>query len=174
MVFRKATPRDLEHIMHIITEAQQLLAANKIDQWQNGYPNKQVILDDIKQAESFVFVKDNEIIATTALSFRPEPTYNQIVQGSWLTETPYAVIHRIAIKAPYRGQLYAQQLFQQCETLVAQQGVQSIKIDTHPDNIAMQKLLHKCHFQYCGIIYLANNEQRLAFEKVLLRHTNAT
>ena len=43
----------------------------------------------------------------------------------------------------------------------------SIKIDTHKDNISMQKLLEKNDFKYCGIIYLEDGSQRIAFEKII-------
>ena len=40
--------KDLEGIIDIIKDAQELLAGQNIDQWQNGYPNEKVILKDIK------------------------------------------------------------------------------------------------------------------------------
>jgi RimJ/RimL family protein N-acetyltransferase len=46
-------------------------------------------------------------------------------------------------------------------------GILSIKADTHKDNRAMQKALYKNGFQYCGIIYLEDNSERIAFEKIL-------
>jgi RimJ/RimL family protein N-acetyltransferase len=40
----------------------------------------------------------------------------------------------------------------------------NIRIDTHRDNTIMQHLLSKYGFQYCGIIYLANGDERLAYQ----------
>ena len=37
---------------------------NNINQWQDGYPNKDVILNDIKNEESFVVINDNKVIGT--------------------------------------------------------------------------------------------------------------
>lgn len=41
-----------------------------------------------------------------------------------------------------------------------------IKVDTHEENISMQKLLKKNNFKYCGIIYLEDKSKRIAFEKI--------
>mgnify|MGYP003296922186 CR=1 FL=1 len=40
----------------------------------------------------------------------------------------------------------------------------NIRIDTHHDNVVMQRLLKKLGFQYCGIIHLENGDPRLAFQ----------
>ena len=46
-------------------------------------------------------------------------------------------------------------------------NAESIRIDTHRDNIPMQKMLNKNGFIYCGIIYLLDGKERFAFEKPL-------
>ena len=38
--------------------------------------------------------------------------------------------------------------------------------DTHRDNHILQHILKKHGFQYCGIIYLLNGDERLAFQKL--------
>lgn len=41
-----------------------------------------------------------------------------------------------------------------------------LRIDTHPDNKIMQKLLENLNFEKCGIIYvLKDNFPRYAYEK---------
>ena len=54
MKFLTAKKEDLYRIMQIIAEAQAYLAAQDIEQWQNGYPNEQAILKDILNNESYV------------------------------------------------------------------------------------------------------------------------
>lgn len=45
--------------------------------------------------------------------------------------------------------------------------IKSIRIDTHQDNKSMQRLILKNNFEYCGIIYVEDGSERLAYEKVL-------
>ncbi|MCX4339567.1 MAG: hypothetical protein OSJ72_07965 [Lachnospiraceae bacterium] len=42
-----------------------------------------------------------------------------------------------------------------------------LRVDTHGDNLVMQGVLTKMGFCYCGIIYVAaDNDPRLAYERV--------
>ena len=104
MEFRKSTKLDINDIMKIIKQAQNYFKENKIDQWQNNYPNYDTIENDIDGEESYVLVKDGKIVATAALSFNGEGTYNNIYNGKWLSNNKYAVVHRVAVDENYKGQ----------------------------------------------------------------------
>ena len=167
MKFRKTTKKDIESIMKIIEEAKGYFKENKINQWQDGYPNANVIEEDIKNGCSYVLLKDNSVIGTSVIDFSTEETYNKIYQGGWLTNKEYAVIHRIAIDNSYKGLGIASEIIKNAEKLCIKKGIGSIKVDTHRDNISMQKLLKKNGFAYCGIIYLEDKSVRVAFEKII-------
>ena len=89
-----------------------------------------------------------------------EPTYRAIENGSWINDEPYGVVHRIASDGSVRGTgtfclnwAYGQ--------------FRHLRIDTHPDNMTMQRLLAKLGFERRGIIYvLEDNYPRYAYEKV--------
>ena len=141
MKLRASTYEDIQDIMIIIAQAQQYFKENNIDQWQNNYPNPEVIAKDIKEGHSYVLEDEGQIIATGALSFDGESTYENIYEGAWIKNEDYAVVHRIAVDNKCKGQGIAGKLFELIEELCRQQGVASIKIDTHEDNKSMQKLL---------------------------------
>ena len=44
--------------------------------------------------------------------------------------------------------------------------IQNLRIDTHRDNRIMRHCIEKTGFKYCGIIYLENGDERLAFQKI--------
>lgn len=46
---RLAKKDDLSEIMRIIADAKDFLKASGSPQWQNGYPNESVIMDDIEK-----------------------------------------------------------------------------------------------------------------------------
>ena len=169
MKLERATAKDLNVTMSIIRDAQNLLASQNIDQWQNGYPTEQIILDDIKNKESYILISEqSEPLATTMFSVRGEPTYAKIL-GQWKTNsgTKYGVIHRMAVAKNYRGKGWAKYIFSTCEKWLIKQQIPSMRIDTHKDNFTMQQLLRRLDYSYCGIIHLSNGDQRLAFEKKL-------
>lgn len=167
MEFRRTVEEDVNRVMEIIKQAQDYFKECNIDQWQNGYPNLQIIKEDIKNGWSYVLLKDNDIVATAAISFDKETTYERIHDGKWLSNDAYAVIHRIAVDRNLKGLGLGAEIMKEAEKLMLSRGVHSIKIDTHEHNISMQKLLKKNGFQYCGVIYLEDHSKRVAFEKII-------
>lgn len=157
-------------ILKIIDDAKCYLASKNIDQWQNGYPNEEQIRNDITNQESYVVVNtDGTVMGTTMFTTNSEPTYKVIEQGEWIIDEskPYGVIHRMAVNDDFRGFGVAKFIFGQCHAMLIEQGIKSLKIDTHEENVAMQSLVKSQGYQYCGIIYTGYGAKRLAFEKIL-------
>ncbi|PQJ78425.1 GNAT family N-acetyltransferase [Polaribacter porphyrae] len=170
MKIRLSTSNDVPRIMEIIDDAKALLKSLNIDQWQNGYPNEAQIENDIANEESYVVINaDEQIMATTMFTTRPEPTYKKVIDGNWKTDEnlPYGVIHRLAMSKDFRGQGIAKFIFDYFHQKLKKQNIKSLKIDTHQENLGMQSLIKKIGYQYCGIIYTNYGAKRLAFEKVI-------
>ncbi|MGB0887142.1 MAG: GNAT family N-acetyltransferase [Vicingaceae bacterium] len=154
--------------MKIINDAQRYLAELNINQWQDGYPNKEQITLDIKNKDSYIILADDgTVIGTTVFTTKTEPTY-QNINGKWITtNTCCGVIHRLAVDEAYRKEGLAEFVFNYCEKQLKINGIDSMRIDTHKDNKGMQHILTKRGYQYCGIIILDSGDERLAFEKVV-------
>lgn len=167
MKFRKADESDISAVMNIIKQAQRYFKGMGIDQWQNNYPNTETIRNDIDHKHSYVLQKGDKIVATVAVSFDGEKTYDSIYEGKWIAESEYAVIHRIAVDNNHKGIGLSLEIVKDIEQICFSKGVYSIKVDTHEANLSMQRLLEKNGFRYCGIIYLHDGSKRMAFEKVL-------
>jgi len=170
MKIKLSTLENITEIMTIIKDAKELLASLKIDQWQNGYPNAAQVEQDILKGESYVVLSDeNQVIATSMFTTNKEPTYQIIEEGSWKVDESknYGVIHRMAIKKEYRKQGLATLLFDEFHQQLKSKNIQSLKIDTHEENLGMQALIKKIGYQYCGIILTNYGAKRLAFEKVI-------
>ncbi len=164
MVFRKASCRDIDDILNIIDEAKLSIRELGIDQWQNGYPNRQILEDDISNGNSYVFLKDNAIIGTVAIIFGNEKAYETIYDGQWLGNGDYATIHRIAIHSDHKGYGFASVIYDKAKRICLNSGIHSIRVDTHEGNLPMQRSLAKNGFNYCGIVFLEDSSKRLAYE----------
>lgn len=167
MNFRKTTEKDLESVINIIDEAKEFLKNNNIDQWQNGYPNEEVILKDIENDNSYVLEDNGEIIATTVLSFDGDKNYDVIKDGNWITNNKYGVTHRIAVSRKCSKKGIGNFIIKISEDIARENNIKSMRADTHKDNKSMQSLLFKNGYEYCGIIFVEDGTERLAFEKVL-------
>ncbi|MFV0380105.1 MAG: GNAT family N-acetyltransferase [Anaerorhabdus sp.] len=165
---RKAELKDLEFIFEIVISSIKYLKDNNIDQWQNGYPNKEVIINDIKDGIGYVLEYDNIIIGYFVLFDKKEPSYDEI-DGSWISSNKYGTIHRLMIKDDYKGKEMALIILEFIEKTLIDNNVDYLRIDTHKDNVSMKKWIIKNGFSYCGIIYIRKNEMRLAYEKRVRR-----
>ena len=168
MIIRRTENLDLDRITDIFQEARETIAKLGIDQWQNGYPNEGEIAMDIAKGYSYVMEENKKIIGTMAVLFDGEPTYDKIYEGAWKTaEEPYAAIHRVAVDANCKGKGIAGDMIDEVVKMCRERGVRSIKNDTHRDNKSMQRMQAKNGFEYCGVIYLEDGAERIAFEKLI-------
>lgn len=167
MNIRLASLNDLDQILAIVAQAQKWLKENKINQWQNGYPNKESLEQDIAAKCCYVAIEGGKIIATVSLVVEPDINYFKIYEGKWLTDNKYISIHRIAVEQSYKNTQTASQIIVFAQEFAKSKNCDSLRVDTHEDNIAMQKFVLKNKFTYCGIIYLQDGAKRLAYEKVL-------
>lgn len=167
MIFRKTTIEDINKVIKIINQAKVYFKEMKIDQWQDGYPNEEVIKKDITNNNSYVLEKDGDIVATAMFAIERDINYDNIYDGKWLTENEYAVIHRIAVNNDYKGLKLAAEIVNNAVKICKKNNIGSIRIDTHENNISMQKFLENNGFKYCGVIYLEDKSPRIAFEKLI-------
>ena len=160
-IIRRAMPTDMGGIMQVMEAAKQIMrSSGNLNQWGDGYPSEDVIAADMKRGGGLVIVEDGRIVAYFAFLESPEPTYGKIYKGKWLDdEQPYHVIHRIA---SYPDVHY---VFRDIMDY-AFSNESNIRIDTHHDNIIMQHNITKYGFTYCGIIYLASGDERLAYQRI--------
>lgn len=170
MQFIKATLKDLPVIMEIINDAKALLKENGIDQWQKGYPDEQAMSEDIVNGDLYLAQEGGEILAVLALIFDEDPNYREIENGKWLTDVPYSMIHRVAVRRNKLGRGIMGRIFAESERMTLEQGLTSLRIDTHPDNHSMQKAISKAGYTYCGHVFMSGGDLRFAYEKPLKKN----
>ena len=163
MEIQHATYDDLPRMEEIYAGARAFMAEHgNPNQWSpTNWPPRQLLEDDISRGKSYVCTDGGRIIATFFYDFGEgvEPTYRTIEDGSWMNDSAYGVVHRIAAdgSVPGTGTFCLNWAFDQCRHL---------RIDTHPDNTVMQSLLGKLGFAKRGIIHVEEDEwDRLAYEK---------
>lgn len=162
---RLATKEDIPKVWLIILQAKQQLKRQGSDQWQTGYPTQETLRDDIIKERAYVLCLNGKVIAYAAVVFTGEPVYENL-EGKWLSDQSYVVIHRLAVEDDYKHRGVAKQMIIQVESLAVSQGVYSFRVDTHAKNEFMQRLLKSLWFVYCGKIRYEQGE-RMAFEKIL-------
>ena len=161
-IIRLAELREKDEILSIYDSARVFMReSGNPNQWAGKYPDEDTVLRDIENEKLYVCTENNDILAVFFYTVGIDPTYLKIYDGKWVNDKPYGVIHRIAVSNKARGKGVAKVCFD-----FAYDKCGNVRIDTHRDNIPMQRALEKNGFPRCGIIYLANGDERIAYQRV--------
>lgn len=168
MEFTIITPAQVDRLCEITDQAKRQLRGLGIDQWQKGYPSRETWEQDVRDACAYLALENGKVIGAFALKADAELSYAQI-EGRWLTDGPYASVHRLCVADGEKGKGVAGRMLAFAGEAAVASGLTSVRIDTHPGNTPMRRTLEKAGFEYCGIIRLAEGcergDMRVAFEK---------
>lgn len=158
MDIRLAVEEEIEKILAIYDIARQFMRENgNKNQWINGYPQRQLLLDDIKNNNLYVITENSDIHGVFAFILGDDATYHYIEGGNWPNNNYYGTIHRIGTDGTIHGALTFARDF-------ALKKVSTLRIDTHNDNKVMQHTVEKNGFKRCGIIYVEDGSPRIVFQ----------
>lgn len=158
MYIEHASLDDLEKIKEIYVYAREYMKkTGNPDQWKDNRPDINTVINDINHQQFYCIKEDHQILAVFAFIIGDDMTYH-VIEGEWLNDLPYGVVHRIASNGKVKGILNF--ALDYCESKVS-----NIRIDTHADNKIMQHLLEKRNYKKCGIIYCDDGTPRLAYQK---------
>lgn len=159
MNITKATLADLDSIQEVFSFARNQMRQNgNPSQWGQNRPLTESIIKDIKMNNFYLMKDGNELVGVFAFIVGEDPTYKVIEDGAWPNNNPYGTIHKIAGNGKAGG------IFHQCLEF-CMEIIDTIRIDTHRDNHIMQNLLEKEGFMRCGIIYVDDGTERIAYQK---------
>lgn len=170
MEIRKAVRADIAQIMKIVNEARAYFAASGIPQWQGEYPSESDFLGDI-EGERLYVACDDEVLGVYSYDNRGDRNYDEIFEGSFSLDEPYAAIHRVAVASSAKGQGIAGKMVEHAFSLAKSEGFRYMRGDTHALNRSMQRMFQKNGFRKCGVIYLGTKKdfenERIAFDIIL-------
>lgn len=163
MTIRPTTYGDIDTLQAIFVRARQLMAIDgNPTQWEDGYPDRQQLEEDVLRGVSYVVEQDGEVCATFVFIIGGDPTYDIIEDGAWLdNEQLYGTIHRIASNQRIKGVFDT--VLDWCTLHCS-----NLRIDTHQDNRRMIHLIEKAGFCRCGIIYTRNHSPRIAYQRIVI------
>jgi len=155
-----ASKEDLPKILEIYAYAREQMRKNgNPNQWGNNRPPLPAIIEDIEKSRMYLITSDGFICGVFVFYIGDDPTYQVIKDGGWLNDLPYGVIHKVASNDRANGILAAALSF-------AEPQINNLKMDTHRDNVIMQRLLERNGFVRCGIIYTDDGTERIAYQRI--------
>ena len=156
---RKAVRGDLPRVLEIYAAARRFMAERgNPNQWGTGNPPAERLIEDIAAGNLYVLERERVIRGVFAFILGQDPTYSDIYDGAWLSDAPYGTIHRVA--GDGSGGIFAA-CVRYCSGVCGH-----LRVDTHEDNLPMQRAILREGFRRCGIIHIADGSPRIAYEKI--------
>lgn len=170
--FRKAETRDIDRIWEIIEQAKAQMRRLNSRQWDESYPARENIIQDIESGNGYVFCNNDDGVTTYGvISFDGEPVYKDI-KGKWSNDLPYMTVHRLAVADEMKRQGMGKRFMLEAEEMSRQKGIYNFRVDTNYDNEYMLCLIDTLKFRYRGEVCYRGNNIRKAFEKSLRPHSS--
>ncbi|MCL2567850.1 MAG: GNAT family N-acetyltransferase [Oscillospiraceae bacterium] len=170
---RRAQPDELDKVIEIIESGRAYLKAQGVPQWQNGTgPGPEEAKVDVARGYGYVLEVEGDAKGYATLIPGPEGS-PELAEGAWNGSCEqYTTIHRVAIDASARGSGFAGAFIAGMVQIAGELGYPDIRIDTHPKNEIMQKVIARNGFIEVGVLELPFTDgKRLAYQLLLEEDT---
>ena len=156
MKIRKAKISDLSKIMEMYSSCVKGMIKSGVDQWDENYPNAEIISSDLKSETYYVAENKGHIIGGINIDQNQDNTYLDI---DWEDQSnSFLVVHRLAIKEEYLGKKIGKKLMLFAEQLIREKGLKSIRLDTYSGNPKAMEFYKRLGYIELGTIDLKPNK----------------
>ncbi|MEG9327566.1 GNAT family N-acetyltransferase [Salinimicrobium catena] len=166
-MIRKATRQDLESAKSLTEACAAAMQEKAIFQWNEHYPSRERLLEDIEKEELYVLEEHGEILGIIVLTPQIDEEYLPI---EWLTPGGNNLyVHRLATLPEVWGKGYGQKLMDFAEKFAAAQNYQSVRLDTFSKNKRNQKFYESRDYKRLGNIFFPKQSEHpfYCYEKIL-------
>ena len=148
MNYSKADINDLEEIYSLYQNAIIAMEKDNIHQWDEIYPDKDILKEDITKNQMYIGKTDNKIAVCFVLSEECDEEYKN---GCWkYPDSRFNVIHRLCVNPLFQNQGIAAKTLEYIENLSKSEGYDSIRLDCFTQNPYSRKLYDKAGYSITG------------------------
>lgn len=164
IIIRHTREADYKRLLDIYEGAREFMRTHgNPTQWNTTWPTEEIVWEDIIESRSYACELDGKVVGVFMyiMGDDPDPCYHVIEDGSWLSNEPYGVMHRIASSGDISG-------IGDAAIAWALKQCPHFRMDTHANNSFMLNLMERNNMQRRGIIYVhEDNDPRIAYEIIV-------
>ena len=165
MEYSKAEINQLDQIFSLYTDAIITMEKAGILQWDEIYPDKQILAEDISKNQMYIGKEGNDIAVCFVLSEYCDEEYKN---GNWQwPQAKFCVIHRLCVNPKFQNQGIATKTMEYIEQLCKSTGYDSIRLDCFTKNPYSQKLYDKAGYSVVGYADWRKGRFELREKKIL-------
>lgn len=152
MEFRPATIDDLDALVALYGAATQDMLRQGIDQWDEYYPDREILTEDVESGDMTLGLLDGEPACAWVVNRAYEPEY---VSGAWEhTGGDFCVLHRLCVNPELQGRGLARQAMARMEKNALDKGFDSVRLDVFSQNLHAQRLYERLGYKRTGEVRL--------------------
>ncbi len=167
IMIKKASKQDLDQLLTVVKSCGKNLIDQGIFQWNEEYPKREDLLEDIELQELWKLEDKNSIIGLIVLTENEDAEYQDV---KWLTKNHKNLyIHRLAVDPKFQGKGYAQKLMDFAEKYARENGYNSIRLDTFSENKRNLNFYEKRNYVKLESIYFPKQSEFpfYCYEKIM-------
>jgi len=147
-LFRKAENKDLMEVISLFQEVIANMIKRQLFQWDEMYPNEQVLSEDINKAQMYLLTKDEKIIACVVINEVQDEEYQS---GHWsYTSGKLAVIHRLCVRPSAQGAGCGKKMVRLAEEQAKSDGYEIMRLDAFSQNLGARHVYETLGYTYAG------------------------
>lgn len=166
MIIRKAKHTELDQIMETYESCIKGMIDLGIDQWDESYPNRMIIQNDLEEQNYYVAILDKEIVAGIKIDQIQDPTYLDI---NWQDKSnKFIVVHRLCSKTKVWNNGIGKKMMEFAESVALELDCTSIRLDTYVNNPKAMAFYERIGYNKLGYINLKPDKNiYYCFEKII-------
>jgi ribosomal protein S18 acetylase RimI-like enzyme len=142
-----------------------------VDQWDEIYPNMDIVAEDARNRSLYVTDSEGICLATVCLDWNQPPEYSPV---NWSSAGQVMVIHRLCVDPAYQGQGIAGRLMDFAEWEARRRGSRWIRLDAYSANHQVVRMYERRGYRIMGEIRFPRRELPFyCFEKDMAGDTAA-
>lgn len=149
--FMLAQKEDLDNVMAMFTAAINEMNRNGIDQWDNIYPDRNILEDDIMKKQLYIGLSEGTVVSAYVLNQECDEQY---VNGTWkYPNSNFYVLHRLCVNPIFQNKGIGTLTMLHIENELRKIGIDAIRLDTFTLNPYSVKMYEKLGYSKVGFVH---------------------
>ncbi|MDR2793255.1 MAG: GNAT family N-acetyltransferase [Treponema sp.] len=141
---------DLEEIAEIYKDVVENMIVNNILQWDELYPCKDIIREDIIKEQMYAGIINNKIVSVSVFVLNKEFD-KEYLEAQWeYKNDKFIILHRICVKVKYQNNGIGTKTVEMIEDNMKKKGIKSIRLDAYSKNPYSLKMYKKLGYKKVG------------------------
>jgi ribosomal protein S18 acetylase RimI-like enzyme len=146
--FIKAEEHNLDEVFLVFSNAIDEMYRYNILQWDELYPDKNILYNDIRNRQLYIGIIGNKIVSVYVLNQECDEQY---ANGNWkYPNSTYFIVHRLCVNPHFQNRGIGKITMKHIEYEVQKIGIETIRLDSFTLNPYAVKMYKKLGYNKVG------------------------